>query len=173
MTGITICRDRDSGYYSKFEWAVTQNGRPRGVPPTHPTPSPGSPPRLQGGSGWPERGPATSHYFRQGGHGPGSPGATTRARAGPLTGHHGPTGQRTRIRLSIFLDRRVHKSPRTMARPCAISRSVAGCIARRRRRGEIWPPPPAAFRRRPFPRPIPVAVRPAPPESAARRRGVR
>ena len=28
-----------------------------------------------------------------------------------------------------------------MARPCAISRSVAGCIARRRRRGEIWPPP--------------------------------
>ena len=28
-----------------------------------------------------------------------------------------------------------------MARACAISRSVAGCIARRRRRGEIWPPP--------------------------------
>ena len=28
-----------------------------------------------------------------------------------------------------------------MTRTRAISRSVAGCIARRRRRGEIWPPP--------------------------------
>ena len=28
-----------------------------------------------------------------------------------------------------------------MTRARAISRSVAGCIARRRRRGEIWPPP--------------------------------
>ena len=61
--------------------------------------------------------------------------------------HDDPARCPPRPQLSLelplsHLDRRVHKkSTYTMARACAISRSVAGCIARRRRRGEIWPPP--------------------------------